>query len=68
MTISDFQVTSIIRSYTRNLKVKARTSEKKYAGKNNVHDDKTIISDKAFKKLLFDRISENVMEKIKRHA
>jgi len=67
MTISDYQISSVIKVYTKNMKVKANHAEKAQPVANEVHDDKVQISDEGMKQMLFGRISENMAGRLKRH-
>lgn len=65
MTISDYQISSVIRTYMKNMKVRV-----KQAGNDHEHEnreDEVNISREGMKKMLYDRIGEQVTEKLKRY-
>jgi len=65
MTISDYQISSVIRTYMKNMKVRAGQIEK-----NTdifTRDDEVNISREGMKKMLYDRIGEQVTEKLKKY-
>jgi hypothetical protein len=65
MTISDYQVSSVIKTYMRNMKVKMRPVE---ASSPMVSpEDRVLISEEAMKRMLFDRIGEKMTEKLRRY-
>jgi hypothetical protein len=66
MTISDFQISSVIKTYMKNMKVKAKGVEKEPANGSMVHEDRIVISDAGMKKMLFDRIGEQMTERLKK--
>ncbi len=64
MTISDYQITNVIKTYLKHVKVKAKNNEK------NNHDNKKIqdtiiISEEGMKRLI-ERIEDNVTERIRK--
>jgi hypothetical protein len=65
MTISDYQISSVIRTYMKSMKVRVGQMEK-----NRDHfmrEDEVNISREAMKKMLYDRIGEQMTEKLKKH-
>ena len=66
MTISDYQISNVIKSYTTSMKAKSKLGEKEPLSGSIVREDKVMISEEA-KKILFDRIGENMTEKLKGH-
>jgi hypothetical protein len=67
MTISDYQISSVIKTYMKNMKVKAKCVEKEPANSNIMHEDNVMISEEGMKKMLYDRIGEQVTERLKRY-
>jgi len=67
MTISDFQVSSVIKTYMKNMKVKAKGVEKEPVNDNVIHEDHIMISEAGMKKMLFDRIGEQMTERLKKY-
>jgi hypothetical protein len=65
MTISDYQISSVIRTYVRNLKSRMDRIEKAHS--DAVLTDKVAISDDGMKRILFERIGEKMTEKLRRH-
>ncbi|OPY00661.1 MAG: hypothetical protein A4E61_01938 [Syntrophorhabdus sp. PtaB.Bin184] len=65
MTISDYQISSVIRTYMKNMKVRMNRS----GGEREMdsREDEVNISREGMKKMLYDRIGEHVTEKLKRH-
>ncbi|MCX5815087.1 MAG: hypothetical protein NTX75_02440 [Proteobacteria bacterium] len=66
MTISDFQISSVIKSYTMSMKAKAKADEKEPTNGSVVHEDQVMISEDA-KRMLFERIGEQMSERFKGH-
>jgi hypothetical protein len=67
MSISDYQVSSVIKTYMKNMKVKAKSVEKEATTGSPAHEDNVMISEEGIKKMLFDRIGEQMTEKLKRY-
>jgi hypothetical protein len=67
MTISDYQISSVIKTYMKNMKVKAKCVEKEPANDGVIHEDNVMISEEGIKKMLFDRIGEQMTERLKRY-
>jgi hypothetical protein len=65
MTISDFQINSVIRTYMKNMKVKVRHVEQDHYSQPK--EDQVQISEDGMKRALFERIEENMTERLKRH-
>jgi hypothetical protein len=65
MTISDYQISSVIRTYVRNLK--SRMDRIEEAHSESAITDRVAISDEAMKRILFERIGEKMTEKLRRH-
>jgi hypothetical protein len=62
MTISDYQISSVIKTYMKSMKVKAGQTEKNldYV----TREDEVNISREGMKKMLYDRIGEQMTEKL----
>jgi hypothetical protein len=65
MSISDYQVSNVIKTYVKNMKVKAKGVEKEPAKDNMIRKDNVMISDAGMKKMLFDRIGSQMTERLK---
>jgi hypothetical protein len=63
MTISDFQIGSVIRTYVRNMRTPVRNTGKS-SGREH-QDDMVALSDEGIKKMMFERISEQIVEGLK---
>ena len=65
MTISDYQISSVIRNYLKNMRGKLDAG---YAGPGEGEaQDRTIISEEGMKRLVFERIGEKMTERLKKH-
>jgi hypothetical protein len=62
MTISDYQISSVIKTYMKSMKVRAGQTEKNldYVAR----EDEVNISREGMKKMLYDRIGEQMTEKL----
>jgi len=65
MTISDYQISSVIRTYMKNMKVRINRAGNEHEMEGR--EDEVNISREGMKKMLYDRIGEQVTEKLKRH-
>ncbi|MDD3845740.1 MAG: hypothetical protein PHC90_05195 [Syntrophorhabdaceae bacterium] len=65
MTISDYQISSVIKTYMKNMKVRMNRAGKEQDMEHR--EDEVNISREGMKKMLYDRIGEQVTEKLKRH-
>jgi hypothetical protein len=65
MTISDYQIGSVVKTYMKNMKVKLKEKEDGLIQKPI--DDEALISKEGMRKVLYDRINEQVVERSKRH-
>jgi hypothetical protein len=65
MTISDYQINSVIRTYMKSMKGRVGQTEKN--PDRNVREDEVNISGEAMKKMLYDRIGEQMTEKLKKY-
>ncbi len=62
MTISDYQISSVIKTYMKSMKVKAGQTEKNFD--YVAREDEVNISREGMKKMLYDRIGEQMTEKL----
>jgi hypothetical protein len=65
MTISDYQISSVIKTYVRNMKSRIR-SEGPVPG-NTLAEDTVTISEEGMKRMLFERIEEKMTERLRRY-
>ena len=65
MTVSDYQINSVIKTYMRNMRSRVGRTEK--ASEGDGVEDKVLISDQGMKKALFDRIGENMTARLRKH-
>jgi hypothetical protein len=65
MTISDYQTGSVIKTYMKNMKVKVKDREDGLT--QEPKDDLVTISQEGMKKILYERIGEQMTEKLKKH-
>ena len=65
MTISDYQISNVIRTYMKNMKVRAKQVDKDQ--ENLTRDDEVAISREGMKRMLFERIGEHTTEKLKKY-
>ena len=65
MTISDYQISSVIRTYVRNLRTRMDEDERSHS--DAVFADNVAISPEGMKRILFERIGEKMTERLKRH-
>jgi len=66
MAISNFQISTVIKSYTMSMKAKAKAAEKEPVNDGIVREDQVMISEEA-KRMLFERIGEQMSERFKGH-
>lgn len=66
MTISDYQISNVIRTYVKNMMVKVKPGESLLEAEER--EDNVRISQEGMKRMLFERIGEKMTEKLKRHA
>ena len=66
MTISDFQISSVIKTYMRNMKSRAGQVGERAPSEANP-EDKVMISDEGMKRIMFERIGEKMTERLRRH-
>ena len=67
MTISDYQISSVIKTYMKNMKVKAKCIEKETVDTGETKEDSVKISEEGMKRMLFNRIGEQMTERLKRN-
>jgi hypothetical protein len=67
MTISDYQISSVIKTYMKNMKTRVKSLEKEPTNGNGTSEDSVRISEEGIKKMLFNRIGEQMTERLKRH-
>jgi hypothetical protein len=65
MAISDYQTGSVIKTYMKNMKVKVKDREDGLT--QEPKDDLVVISQEGMKKILYERIGEQMTEKLKKH-
>jgi hypothetical protein len=65
MTVSDYQINSVIKTYMRNMK--SRMGRGEDAGDGPQEEDNVIISEDGMKRVLFERIGEKMTERLRRH-
>jgi hypothetical protein len=65
MAISDYQTGSVIKTYMKNMKVKVKDREDGLT--QEPKDDLVTISQEGMKKILYERIGEQMTEKLKKH-
>ncbi len=65
MTVSDYQINSVIKTYMRNMK--SRIGRGGDAGEGPLEEDNVIISEDGMKRVLFERIGEKMTERLRRH-
>ncbi|HUJ69568.1 MAG TPA: hypothetical protein VLW86_08590 [Syntrophorhabdales bacterium] len=66
MTISDYQINSVVKTYMRNMKSRASLTEKTAGGDGA--EDRVLISEEAMKRMVFERIGDSMTEKLRRHG
>lgn len=64
MMVSEYQISSVIKTYMRNMR--GRTIESIPAPEADL-EDKVMLSDEGVKRMLFDRIGEKITERLRRH-
>jgi hypothetical protein len=65
MTISDYQVNSVVRTYMKNMSGKVGLTGKTLGDEGA--EDRVLISEGAMKRMLFDRIGEKITERLRKH-
>ncbi len=64
MTVSDYQINSVIKTYMRNMRSRVGRTDK--ASEGDGVEDKVLISEQGMKKALFDRIGENMTARLRK--
>jgi hypothetical protein len=65
MTISDYQISSVIRNYVKNMRGKLDAGY--IAAEEREAEDRTAISEEGMKRMVFERIGEKMTERLKKH-
>jgi hypothetical protein len=65
MTVFDYQISNVIRTYMKNMKSRMRRAEKCCDGQ--YEEDNVMISEEGMKRVLFERIGEKMTERLRRH-
>lgn len=65
MTISDYQISSVIKTYVKNMRIRAKSIEPDVQAEQR--EDAVVISEEGMKRLLFERIGEQVTERLRRY-
>lgn len=65
MTISDYQINNVIRTYMRNMKGRMTQADRT---PESAVEDRILISDEGVKKMLFERIGEKMTERLRKHG
>lgn len=65
MTISDYQISSVIKTYMRNMR--SRVGRTDSAPGDDGVEDKVLISEQGMKRMLFDRIGKKMTERLRKH-
>jgi hypothetical protein len=65
MTISDYQINSVVKTYMRNMKSRAGLSGQTPGGDGA--EDRVLISEEGMKRMVFERIGYSMTEKLRRH-
>ena len=65
MTVSDYQINSVIKTYMKNMKNRMGHSDN--AGELPPEEENVIISEEGMKRVLFERIGEKMTERLRRH-
>lgn len=65
MTISDYQITAVIRTYMKHMKMKLKPGQK--TPTKEPGEDRVVISEEAMKKILFERIGDRMAEMVKKN-
>ena len=65
MTVSDYQINSVIKTYMKNMKDRMGHGDK--GGDEPPEEDDVIISEEGMRRVLFERIGEKMTERLRRH-
>jgi hypothetical protein len=66
MTISDYQISSVVRTYMKNMSGKVGQTGITPGGDGA--EDQVLISERAMKRMLFERIGEKMTERLRKHG
>ncbi len=66
MTISDYHISSVIKTYVKNMRWKVDGNQRK--AEEGRTEDQIIISEDGMKRMVFERIDERMAEKLKKHG
>ncbi len=65
MTVSDYQISNVIKTYMRNMKSKTIHGN---VTPEPAAEDRVLVSDEGVKRMLFDRIGEKMTERLRKHG
>ena len=65
MTVSDYQINSVIKTYMKNMKTKIAAVEKICEAPQE--EDNVNISEEGMKRVLFERIGERMTKRLRKH-
>lgn len=65
MTISDYQISSVIRNYVKNMRGKLDAEH--FAAEELETEDRSAISEEGMKRMVYERIGEKMTERLKKH-
>ncbi len=65
MTISDYQINNVIRTYVKNMKSRANLVDQSLT--EAPAEDRISISEEGMRRMLFIRIGEKMTERLRRH-
>ncbi len=65
MTISDYQINNVIRTYVKNMKSRANLADESH--REVPAEDRISISEEGMRRMLFTRIGEKMTERLRKH-
>ncbi len=65
MTVSDYQINSVIKTYMKNMKIRMGHGDN--ACETPPEEDNVAISEEGMKRVFFERIGENMTQRLRRH-
>ncbi len=65
MTVSDYQINSVIKTYMKYMKIRMGHGDN--GCELPPEEDNVIISEEGMKRVLFERIGENMTQRLRRH-
>jgi hypothetical protein len=65
MTISDYQINNVIKTYIKNMKSRANLADQSH--REVPADDRILISEEGMRRMLFTRIGEKMTERLRKH-